>query len=299
MTKLCQNLEFKYVLCAVETRAWTGAITDNVTSNEVTTNKKAANDAGKFVKVLVKSSALAKIRNASGKARAALYVGSVPWLSSSHLVKIDRMQAINDTILQCKEEFDAAVAQFIEEYPKLVEGASHRLGELFSAGDYPEASQLAAKFSFSVTWHPFTQASPSMLAAFDAEAANLIEKSVAEAIERGRKEAHAEMIDRAVNTVQGAKEALDRYGDKEKAGERAVLREARVESLSTAAADLVDYTFPADDVKAASIDGIAKEIADVAAEGVDTLKENEAARKQAAARLASIKARLESMREWS
>ena len=138
-----------------------------------------------------------------------------------------------------------------------------------------------------------------MLAAFDAEAANLIEKSVADAIERGRKEAHAEMINRAVNTVEGAEEALIRYGKKEKAGERAVLREARVESLTTAAADLVDYTFPADERKAAVISEIAKEISGVAEEGVDSLKENEAARNQAAARLASIKARLESMRDWS
>lgn len=298
MSKLSDNMETRFVLCSIETRAWTGQMTDSATSHEVTSNKKAASDAGKFVKVLVKSSALARIRNAAGRARAVLYGGSVPWLSSSHLVKAERMGDINKQISECKTEFDSAVAQFIEEYPRLLEGAAARLGELFNAADYPAASALPSKFSFAVTWYPFTQASPAMLAAFDAEAAKLIESSVADAIERSKKEAHAEMIDRATETVEGAAMALKRYGDKEAAGERAVLREARVESLTTAAVDLVDYTFPADTQKAQAISDVAAEIRGVAEEGVDSLKENEAARNQAAARLASIRARLESMRDW-
>lgn len=298
MAKLSDKLELQYVLCAIETSVWTGAMTDNITSREVTSNKKADSDAGKFVKVLVKSNTLARIRAAAGRARATLYTGSVPWLASSHLVKAERMGELNKRIQECKEDFDSAVAAFIDEYPRLVEGASIRLGELFNAADYPAANQLASKFSFGVTWQPFTQASPAMLAAFDAEAAKLIERSVSDAVERSKKEAHAEMINRATETVEGAAEALKRYGEKEKAGDRAVLREARIDSLTATATDLVDYTFPADDAKAEAIDAVAAEIRGVAAEGVDTLKENEAARNQAAARLADIRARLESMRDW-
>jgi hypothetical protein len=291
-------MEIGFALCAIESRVWTGAITDSVTSAEVTSNKKAANDAGKFIKVLVRSSALASVRNAVNKARAALYGASVPWLASSHLVKIERMGELNALIEEQRKVFNDGVARFISEYPKLVEGAAERLGALFDASDYPSQEALAAKFSFSVTWLPFTKAPHDVLSAMDAEAARMIEGSVNEAIERGRKEAHAEIIARTIESVEGVKTCLDRYSAAEKNGERAVLHDSRIDSLKNAARDLLDYSFPADDAKADSIEKLTEELLEVAAEGADTFKENAAARAAADKALSDIKQRLESMRAW-
>jgi hypothetical protein len=298
MTKVTEELGFKYVLCAIESRVWTGAVTDTVTSNEVTASKKAAADAGKFVKVLVKSSALAKVRNSLNKARMALYSNSVPWLASSHLVKIDRMEYVNGLIEEQRAEFEAAVAQFIDEYPRLLEGAQERLGALFDPTDYPKAEHLPGKFSFSATWLPFTHVSPDMLAMFDTEAAEMIEGSVANAIQRAKREAHAEMIDRAVDSVEGVKEALERYSKASDAGERAVLHESRIESLSTTAADLRDYTFAEGSYRIGAIGDAVTALQEAAREGVDTYKESAPARAKAVSDLEQIKARLESMRNW-
>lgn len=298
MTKVTEELGFKYVLCAIEARVWTGAITDSVTSNEVTASKKAAADAGKFVKVLIKSSALAKVRNALNKARMALYSNSVPWLASSHLVKVDRMERVSALIEEQRQEFDEAVAQFIDEYPRLLEGAEERLGSLFDPADYPKQEHLKGKFNFAVTWLPFTQVNPEQLAMFDSEAAKLVQGSVAEAIERARKEAHAEMIDRAVESVSGVAGALERYSKASDAGERAVLHESRIESLKQTAQDLKDYTFAEGSYRLGSIDDAAKALVETASEGVDTFKESAAARAKAASDLAKIKERLESMRNW-
>lgn len=298
MTKLSENMELAFALCAIESRVWTGAITDSVTSSEVTSSKKAANDAGKFIKVLVKSSALSNVRNAVNKARAALYAASVPWLASSHLVKIERMAELDSLIREQKKVFDEGVERFIEEYPKLVEGAAQRLGALFDPADYPSKEALASKFSFSVTWLPFTQAPDSILASMDKEAARVIENSVNAAIERGRKEAHAEIIDRVIKSVDGVQTCLNRYSEAEKAGERAVLHESRVNSLSEAAQGLMDYTFPTTQTDATGISQVVDDLREVAAEGADTFKESAAARADADAKLAAIKARLESMKAW-
>lgn len=298
MNKVTEELNYHYVLCAIESRVWTGAITDTATSNEVTASKKAAMDAGKFIKVLVKSSALSKVRNSLNKARMALYANSVPWIASSHLVKIDRMQTVNEMIEEQRAEFDAAVAQFIEEYPRLLEGAEARLGALFDPNDYPKAEHLPGKFSFSATWLPFTQVNPDMLATFDSEAAKMVERSVKDAIERAKHEAHAAMIDRAVENVEGVKEALSRYSKASDAGERAVLHESRIASLSTTAADLRDYTFAEGSYRVGSIADTVRDLQEAASEGVDTYKESAPARDKAVADLEQIRARLESMRNW-
>lgn len=295
MTKFSDEMAFKFALCAVESRVWTGAVTDSATSNEVTSSKQASSDAGKFVKVLVKSSALANVRNAVNKARAGLYASSVPWLASAHLVSIDRMGAINEMIEQQKQAFDAGVKKFIEEYPTLVEGAAKRLGALFDAEDYPSADELRNKFSFSVTWLPFTQAPADILSALDSEAAKLIESSVSEAVTRGKREARAEIIARTIRAVDGVAASLARYSSAANAGERAVLHESRIESLNQAASALIDYYFPTDQRETDQIEEVSTALYDVAREGVDTFKENPAARAKAEADLKSIKAKLEKM----
>lgn len=295
MPKLSENLEFNYVLCAVESRVWTGAITDSNTSHEVTNRKQADADAGRFVKVLVKSSALANVRNSVNKARALLYSQSVPWLSSSHLVKVDRMGDINAMIEKQREAFNAAVERFLEDYPTLVQGAEKRLGELFSAGDYPTVEALRGKFSFSVTWLPFTKAAPEQLAAMDGAAAKLVENSVAAAIERGKREAHAEILNRTIEAVDGVNGALSRYEEMKADGKKAMLHESRIESLYAAADDICDYSFPETGADAIKLEETAELIREVAAEGVDTFKESESARRAAQLRLDSIRARLESL----
>lgn len=295
MTSLSDEMAFKFALCAVESRVWTGAITDSATSNEVTNSKQASNDAGKFIKVLVKSSALGNVRNAVNKARAGLYASSVPWLASTHLVSIDRMGAINELIQEQQVAFDAGVKKFLEEYPTLVEGAEKRLGALFNAEDYPSAEELKSKFSFSVTWLPFTQAPAEILNAIDSQAAKLIESSVDEAVRRGKSEARADIVSRTIAAVDGVVGALGRYSDAERAGERAVLHESRIDKIESAAAALVDYYFPTNQAEIDAISAISEKLCDVAREGVDTFKENPAARGAACLALASIKAKLESL----
>lgn len=298
MTATIQALEFSYVICAIESRIWTGVITDSNSTVEFTASKEAESDTGKFMKTLVKSSALNRVRNSVNKARAALYAASVPWLASSHLVKIDRMDGLSKVIGEHVSEFNSEVERFLSEYPKLVEGAEKRLGKLFDKSDYPSTEALRRRFALAVVWLPVSQANSSQMAILDKEIAKEVERSVKTATERALVGAQEEAISRALKAVGGTAEALKRYSEKEKAGDRAVLHESRITDLAQAAKDLRDYSFPADQKTAEAIESIAVGISNVALEGADTFKENAAARNASVDTLAEIRARLASMQAF-
>lgn len=60
-----------------------------------------------------------------------------------------------------KAEWDALVAQFIEEYPKLIEQAKAQLRDEWNAYDYPSSTDLPRKFGF--TWQFLEFQTPTAL----------------------------------------------------------------------------------------------------------------------------------------
>jgi hypothetical protein len=55
---------------------------------------------------------------------------------------------------ELKSSFEAAVDEFIAEYPGLINRAQRNLNGLFSAEDYPDVGSLHSKFRFSVSVSP-------------------------------------------------------------------------------------------------------------------------------------------------
>ena len=53
-----------------------------------------------------------------------------------------------------KAEFDTLVANFIAAYPQLVQDAAVNMGRMFDAGEYPDVSEVAAKFDFRMVFSP-------------------------------------------------------------------------------------------------------------------------------------------------
>lgn len=165
-------LASRAMLASVSVRQWTARKFDRRVSETVNAQHGASVDAGRYNKRLIAGDALASIARITNDARQAHYHFSLPWTdtgprllpASVYLSFADRMRAL-------RAEFDGAVSNFIAGYPAYVEEARRRLNGMFDPTDYPDASDIAGRFAFSVAISPVPDAADFRVALGDEEAA--------------------------------------------------------------------------------------------------------------------------------
>ncbi|WP_158022289.1 hypothetical protein [Methylorubrum populi] len=140
------------MLRGVRISMWDGRKHDRAISDEVNRAKGAAADAGRFNKALVPAEALKPVQAAAGRVRAVHARYTLPWtdngldiLPAAAVVDYDReMRA-------ARAEFEAAADVFCNMvFPGLLLSAPARLGDMFRASDYPDASEIRDRFSMRV-----------------------------------------------------------------------------------------------------------------------------------------------------
>ena len=298
---IAQSIEESFVLCTVQSSVWTGVITDKATSDEVTDRKKASRQAGKFMKSLVDSKTLNAARNAANKARQAVYAQSVPWVGSAYLVRAERMGALSETLDELTSEFNSSVEAFLAEYPALKAAAQARLGDLYSADDFPSVEGLRSKFSLRTAWLPVASADSGHVKILDAAVASLVAESTRKATERAADEAQGVMIERIRSALDGFNDSLRKF-ETAKAGpvkgekaKRAVLKTASLKALNSTAEQVDDFMplIPAN--KKVDIADVARAMTEVGKADITVLREDPAARDEQKRKLAAIRAKLDVM----
>ncbi len=139
---------------------WQGYRLDKEASRVVTESNNASADAARVNKHLVPKEALKDIVSAQGAIRSHFYECTLPWKDNGDRLLTRKMYLpfIEDHERLVKE-FERAVTNFLDHgYPKAIQQAEFRMGDLFKAEDYPSASLLRHRFYVNMDIDAVTEA---------------------------------------------------------------------------------------------------------------------------------------------
>lgn len=226
------SLASRAMLCNLVIRQWSGRRLDKSATDAVIQNAGAADDAGRFNKLLIPAAILAPVSRAANAARDYHYSRTLPWLDNgARILPSLAFDPYSARMRALRLEFDSAVAEFLQAYPDAVADARKRLGSLFDAGDYPDVSELRGRFSVATRFLPMPDASDFRAALSDEQAARVraeIERTTREAQELATRDAWERVREALARMV----EKLNAYrpGD---AGRKAegIFRDSLVENV--------------------------------------------------------------------
>lgn len=225
-------LSERAMLASVKISKWSGRKLDREITDEVNAAHGAADDAGRFNKLLVPKESLRKIEKAENAARSFHDKHTAPWADDgarilSAVGYLDYMNGMRPL----REAFESAVAEFLAEYPAAKEAAKIRLNGMFRESDYPAPDDLARRFGFSVIIMPVPAGNDFRVDLSDTQADMIradIEARVAEATANAMRHA----FERVAETVGYMAKRLTAYkpasGDKRAEG---VFRDSLVENV--------------------------------------------------------------------
>lgn len=155
------TLNTRAMLAALNISVWTARKLDRKITQEVNTQHAASADAGRYNKMLLPGDArsLDAVRKAAQAARDDHYTMTLPWSADgARILPAMQYMEYSDKMRQHRAAFDAALAEFLADYPSLQANARILLNGMFNDADYPAPGILAQKFAFSLAFSPVPDA---------------------------------------------------------------------------------------------------------------------------------------------
>ncbi len=144
------------------------------------------------------------------QARKFHYDNTLPWMQEGmRILPCDNYMDYMEAMRKFKAAFDTAVLEFIEAYPDAVEDAKLLLNGLFDAKDYPEASKLKSRFSFSTTVMPLPASSNLEGQGIPEEELERAKADVERELSAAFRAANRELWDRLFNAISDIQSRLD------------------------------------------------------------------------------------------
>ncbi|KAF7962404.1 hypothetical protein AWV80_22190 [Cupriavidus sp. UYMU48A] len=155
------NITKRVMLATFNTSVWRARKFDTRATEEVEANHDAK-DIGRFNKKLLTEGATSykDVCAIANRARAYFDAHSLDYDQLGvRLLPTDIYMEVADRQRQFQDEFNAATAVFLADYPRLKEEARSALNGLFDEADYPTPAELAKKFGMRLAVLPFPDAS--------------------------------------------------------------------------------------------------------------------------------------------
>jgi len=202
------DLTERAMLVSLSISAWTARKHDRNATESVISRFDCSETAGRFNKLLVNLGSVQTYQRIMGAARTFHYANTLPWIhDGADIISVDHFQAYSEKMREFQSQFNAAAADFLEQYPQLIAQAERDLGGLFDARDYPSPRELASKFSFSVRFSQLP-ASRDFRVAIGTDEVNRIRKQLDEDIKTGLDSAMSEIRARLGRAVKHMSEKL-------------------------------------------------------------------------------------------
>ena len=142
------SLHSSCYVVSVEVSTWVGTKQDKTVSNEVTTQKKASADAGKFTKMLMAGNATHKaLVNHRQTVYNWLQRCTYDWAGKSRLLPMMQLPKFQKEYEQHLAQFNLLKEKFAAEYNGIVANMAFEQGDLFNRADYPDLQTILAKFN--------------------------------------------------------------------------------------------------------------------------------------------------------
>ena len=154
--KIASPLSRKAVLVAVNISQWTARKLDRKVTDETNERYHAADDAGRFNKLLIAADHLEEMTKLVSQARALHYSMTHPWADKGPRILPNKLfSKFSDEFRVLKRDFHAAADRFAAVYPALIEERKSKLNGMFNEADYPPAQEIRSKFKLDLQVLPF------------------------------------------------------------------------------------------------------------------------------------------------
>lgn len=280
-------LSQKAVLAGLTINSWTARRVDRKITNEVNRDHGAADDAGRYNKLLVSKDALEPLSKIKGAARSMHLEMTQPWFDEGARILPTALYAeYANKMRDHRATFDDAVNDFVRGYPGFIADARRRLNGMFREADYPTPREIRGSFGFDVKILPCPDAKDFRVDLASEHAEDIradIEKRMYEALEQAMREP----IRRVLDTVGHMAERLRSYKPAARKGDRTEgqFRDTLVQNVR----DLVDllpaFNLTGDRALTEITERMKRELCVTEA---DELRDNARARKSVAAAAESI-----------
>jgi hypothetical protein len=234
-----ENIHGKAMLINLNIRQWSARKTDKRAAGEVTASHGAKTNKASFYKPLVEGTELESIKTSATQARTEHYRRTLPWSDNgprilSNVGFLDYMASIQ----KLKAQFEAAVSQFVQQYPLLRQEAKRNLGTLFNDADYPDVGSIHDKFSFDVSILPLPKGD-DFRCDLGAEDVERIRQQIEENTRGAVQESLLDAFDRVAKVVEAY---IDRLADP-----KTVFRDSLVQNARDLAEVLPSLNIAGDD----------------------------------------------------
>jgi len=155
------NLGSVYVLCEFNAGVWTARKLDRKKTDDVVTGSGAASKGAARVNknLLAGRPELEEITRLVTEARNYVYDNTVPWSDAGQrLLVASRLPKFDARMEDYKAKFDGMVQAFVDVYPTLITAQALALGDMFNRAEYPNAAEIAHKFSMECAYLPVPSA---------------------------------------------------------------------------------------------------------------------------------------------
>jgi len=149
------NISKKAMIVKLHISAWKARIADKDVTEKTNKDHMATNDAGIYNKFLVAKKHLSDIQKSESDARSYHMKNTLPWKDGGdRLLPAKNFQTYSQGMRERKQKFEAAVHQFINQYPVLVTNAKNTLGNMYDKAEYPTPGSIEELFKFHTDVHP-------------------------------------------------------------------------------------------------------------------------------------------------
>lgn len=190
---------------------WSARKHDRAVSNAVLADKKAAANGGRFNKNLLPSSSASydALVGICGEARTVHYAQTLAWGDDGYrLLPAANYFEYTKALGDIERRFHGALAEFIAEYPIVIQRAQNDLGDLYQAADYPSAADVQSRFTMDISHAPIP-ASGDFRVALPADEIAALEKSIERRLQQSADVAANDARTRLSEAVRKMAEKLD------------------------------------------------------------------------------------------
>jgi hypothetical protein len=210
--KIASPLSRKATLVAVIVSQWTARKLDKRITDEVNRSHGAAEDAGRYNKLLLEAKRLDKINSFVSQARKCHHRYTKPWCE-------DGMRILPNTLHEkfaaefrvIERGFEEAVDEFEQIYPEAIRERKRALNGLFNPQDYPPVEEIRGKFKLKIRQFPVPDADDFRSDVLDADTIEDIRRELTETSESVLDEAMKDSARQIVEVVGHMSEKLKAF----------------------------------------------------------------------------------------
>jgi hypothetical protein len=142
------SLATSSVIVSADVSVWSATKQDREISNEVTTAKKADQNAGRFVKSLLAGDASHKnLLNYRQTVYNWLRRSTFDWNGSNRLLPVVNLVKFKSEFHEHEKAFYDLRDKFLDKYPTIVSDMAFKQGDMFTREEYPTVDQIKNKFT--------------------------------------------------------------------------------------------------------------------------------------------------------